>query len=1678
MAKNDPKATATLLRPGSKFELDDTRRGADSPFTVIAHDFKTGLSTKAPFPPELFEAVMLNLIQNPNITSSYLFRADIFYDSINDSSYQPFVGRQNDHGELSSFVKHMKAEYQPLQVEVPGWTLQRTIVRQLIPRNPKLDNPMVQTCHFLASIAASERQMLVLYLPHVEKSEHMPFYHPEVRGIGFMYSWNEEIDAASTAPGTFSIHASCFGTITDLESPDSRLSRTLLRLLQTTYKHAVGLQNGYQKRVHHDQIVPQRRFQDTYTRLKGTYAKPLVENWQEVTDPSKHVFEDLGIAAFLIELWKDMYTAKGLPFPGFVDIGCGNGLLVHVLKTEGYAGWGFDVRKRKSWDTYPKNVKESLRELILVPSIFQSASNISEETAETADWKYHDGLFPPGTFVISNHADELTAWTPILARLSRCPWMAIPCCSHNLAGERFRAPVKACAEAASILEGIPLGKSQKRVTEQQEETDANSKQGKGAALDTVSLSSMQGEHSVTMLVEQELHQSVTIAAFNWIQRAQRIAIIITCRGEAKLRPVAATARQQPGQLPTETSVTHANISIPTFSAIHSHGLPFQGWHSTKMADPHEDDRETPTLALTPLADETPAQAVTRQRTLLPGPLASAVSFVTATSSLSLRVGGLISSAAINGAKITTLTSFELGRAVLEVVLARAGQDVVETSTGRIGRAAAESLLQKSLASLHYAITQTSFLVSAGFQLGTTSLSASLAVGQYLLSTLEAIFGDNETSKAIATIIVLVQREIGSPDYVGVKGERLSTADIITGVAAFALLQRWSRQKTAEEHEQLGTSDAIWDIVVLADPDTQIMALAPNANDSLPVQPGRNGEPAQDHRPRSSASFMSALNGGRSFEGFANDDSRSFMSVASSRRQLEPSSEGYPEQAFRDHLSGQLKPGASVKVTVHSMTINSVSVEIQGDNSALLEPPAGYMLVSADESDVNHRKLVFQSQRKRRKSGNFEVGDQDLFQPLRSLSQLPDLSISPPQLNRDFEELPQASTSEQSPEEVPLPPTPPHDSSPAIMLEKYTTTPEAPRANQKRQRSYFSSPPSGPVDGSFSKQSQIRQPSEPRKQGIRESLKSRASYKNLVDLFNNGQPRKRATDNSRDENIPTISEQQSQMPKSVSSLGPVKKPLSAASQMQRPISPMAAMRRHPAAPSNMQNAGRGGIPGRTSSRATEYHVRARTNPHKRPTSSIYSIATSETSVVLHSGINGIRDEPLSRTLNRDGRVPGQFPQMSFAKNAARFCRFSLASYGSSFLRIIGATADAKPHVTDFNSDDHYEHQAFTSYTRLPPSTVLLSSFVDPQGVPAIAGQSQAGTVLVHFVSLDHEAKAVILSCRGTLGFEDILTDLTADYENFEWQGKSYRVHQGMLAAARKLLNSQGGRVIATIRAALEEFPDYGLVLCGHSLGGGVASVLAIILAQPNGNKLFGDSAFVTSLQPERMKEIANGDLGQTVVPDFTLPPGRPIHVYAYGPAASVSPDLQQATKGLITSIVHGNDAVPFLSLGTLRDFQHIALAFKTDTRDAKGEVRKRVWEGLRQAIKDRAGFGERSGLFGDAWMRHDLEQANDEWPWTCLQSLRAGLQAQKVVPAGNVFHIEAKPVLQRHAFVHSDGTKEEADRCFKPATHITVSHIEDVERAFRELDFRASMFLDHVPLRYERVLDKLEKGLPK
>ena len=213
-------------------------------------------------------------------------------------------------------------------------------------------------------------------------------------------------------------------------------------------------------------IVSAHLIQNTYARLKLKYAEKLRQNWVEQLESPNQALEQLSLAACLIELWRSMYGTRPATeqeqslkntasFPGFVDLACGNGILVYVLLMEGYKGVGFDACRRKSWETFPVEIQECLEERIFIPRPFVDVLDLQGIGAEI-----HTGDFPDNTFIISDHADELTVWTPILAALSSpsspLPFFVVPCCSRSLAGSSYRyPPPKERGPVQKSLDGDP-----------------------------------------------------------------------------------------------------------------------------------------------------------------------------------------------------------------------------------------------------------------------------------------------------------------------------------------------------------------------------------------------------------------------------------------------------------------------------------------------------------------------------------------------------------------------------------------------------------------------------------------------------------------------------------------------------------------------------------------------------------------------------------------------------------------------------------------------------------------------------------------------------------------------------------------------------------------------------------------------------------------------------------------------------------------------------------------------------------------------------------------------------------------------------------------------------------------------------------------------------------------------
>ncbi|CAG8710095.1 11159_t:CDS:10, partial [Acaulospora morrowiae] len=292
----------------------------------------------------------------------------------------------------------------------------RTIKRKLIPKRKNKDEELEELVESLES--------RVVYTPLVEKD--IPFYYPKVSCISYVYSeYKPSCDALVISKDSEDdcqpririqiIPSQSFGSWFPVTE---KMKYAYQRLFKTLFKWCQNTAKGYQKRFHHDLLVPKEFYHETYQRIKSKYADSWVRNWPEKTDPTKFVFEDIAIASWLISLWELERKENGQDRPqSFVDLGCGNGLLTYLLSAEGHEGVGIDSRKRKIWDIFQ-----------------EKGTNLKVETLQPNSVK-----FPNVDWLIGNHADELVPWIPIIAAKSseNTKFMVIPCCFYALSGVKY-----------------------------------------------------------------------------------------------------------------------------------------------------------------------------------------------------------------------------------------------------------------------------------------------------------------------------------------------------------------------------------------------------------------------------------------------------------------------------------------------------------------------------------------------------------------------------------------------------------------------------------------------------------------------------------------------------------------------------------------------------------------------------------------------------------------------------------------------------------------------------------------------------------------------------------------------------------------------------------------------------------------------------------------------------------------------------------------------------------------------------------------------------------------------------------------------------------------------------------------------------------------------------------------
>ncbi|EFX04969.1 lipase, class 3 [Grosmannia clavigera kw1407] len=996
--------------------------------------------------------------------------------------------------------------------------------------------------------------------------------------------------------------------------------------------------------------------------------------------------------------------------------------------------------------------------------------------------------------------------------------------------------------------------------------------------------------------------------------------------------------------------------------------------------------------------------------LLPGPVARSITLGTETIRGAIWTARTVGRVPFYAARFTTTASIELGRQAFDAVLRGAGAGRAEGTGTDTGTGSPDGVATAAAATFdaaHRGFHYLQLFTSAGFALAGGSAATLLDLSEVMLVLVDGTLGSTESSRALRSILEFLSREFQNP-ATGRPGEKVGMRDLLWGACALVYLQAACRRVDEEERARRGVEVVVWDVVVL------------------------DGRRVDVHESSLYGSHQGAY---RRWEGEAD---------------TVPVKVDDPETVIRRQIAAAVAADAEVVVTTSTSKIITVDITGSQPLSPMALPPGVELVelsplqpVSAGIAEttglastafrVVYRVNTNDTQTTAIRPGLEGVekadnaggeGDGRVEQADDDETEIGDM-VTP--IVTVHVPTPQRSA---SPEPPPVPPKPAAAVRPAV---KSPLRPDTPIDRSTGNKSSSSS--------SSGFRSVLKKPAIANLLHKEAPLESTGSHSVLGHFGSPGSFGSPGNHNNQG-NSPAFRNSSGRILTVVQQAGP-KRP-SRGESKPTPLTAR-ALNRHeqPGGDALGESSGRGS----PSFTYAAYHHQHHRKQRSLVADDVESLASSlAESVPMHT---------------RTGRVAGMFPAAPLLHSLRHYMRFSSAAYGQDFLRVLGmgyptataaaAAATTTATATAASTPQHRDVAAYAHHTGLRPEDIVLASFIDGTGGTARAKTQKRQPQLpplVHYVALDHGQHAVVLACRGTLGFEDVLADMAFAYDDLVWRGRTYQVHQGVHAAARRLLYGGDGRVLATLRAALLRYPDYGLVLCGHSLGGAVTALLGVMLSEG------GDEGvqFVTASSPKL--------LGTTTTTSSTpsLPPGRPVHVFAYGAPGTMSEGLRRATRGLITSVVQGDDVVPYLSLGVLHDLQAVALAFKTDDSRASAELWSRLWEGLRRSLG--VGGGAAGGAEGTA-----PPNLPDDWAHAALKTLRASMLSAKLVPPGEVLLVSSQQVLQR-----SGGGGGGMDPLtVSPARRLMLRHVRDVEARFHEVRFGLAALVDHSPGRYEAAM---------
>lgn len=331
---------------------------------------------------------------------------------------------------------------------------------------------------------------------------------------------------------------------------------------------------------------------------------------------------------------------------------------------------------------------------------------------------------------------------------------------------------------------------------------------------------------------------------------------------------------------------------------------------------------------------------------------------------------------------------------------------------------------------------------------------------------------------------------------------------------------------------------------------------------------------------------------------------------------------------------------------------------------------------------------------------------------------------------------------------------------------------------------------------------------------------------------------------------------------------------------------------------------------------------------------------------------------------------------FWEEARRYMRYATAVYGQAM--VYAADVDARGKMD--GKFDRVTRDVIGGHISVPPEDIALMD-VDYDG---------DSSHLRHFIAVDHENQKVVLSIRGTFS----LTDIVLDVAGFSREFCGGEAHSEIANMAERVWSVAG----PTVLQSLEEHKGYEFIITGHSLGAGAACLLTILL---------------------ETKDL--------------LPKSQQMRCFAYASPPVYTPlEFVPKASSLTTNFVHQNDAVPFLSIDSVRHlFCSLCAVDGFSQTDMTRNDRYKVILGMKDVPLDLVG--------------------------AVVETKGKPIEPKEGAP---VLFIPAHKTI----WLKCDDPSEEGDYHYS-----TLNSRELVNRGIR---VHPDMLLDHFPPRYEHAFDHL------